>query len=252
MKSVNRFAFLLIVLAGSGCATGARERYGDEPLHKIRLTDRQFASLRATPQLTSQLPVRARETTVEQRFAVRLNTVESGAFAALGFPMAAIAGDINLGAGIAIGPVASWGPGKLVNPGEGVDAGFWSLGVHGTYYFSGKALQDGFFVRGYYSHYTAWAQTRPMSADDVNGQGYGSLVIHGFGGGAGYHWVWDSGFSLTLGLGLARYRTGLLTVGAEGGTSESDVRANIEVEIPDYLKKGVILPMPEVTFGWAF
>lgn len=185
----------------------------------------------------------------ENRFGFRINTVETSLFTAAGHPLGSLAGDINLGSGFAVGPLFAWGPPQPIDAAE---LGFWAIGLHGTYYFSGRALQDGWFIRAYCDHYTASASISQATSNSAPIGATGSEGIDAIGASIGYQWVWNMGLSITLGLGAVRYNTDTPSVAVSGTDPNSGTTVKTEVDLPQFAGQSLILPMPEISVGWVF
>ena len=182
------------------------------------------------------------------RFGVRINTVETGLFAAVGHPLGSIAGDIRLGSRFVVGPLFAWGP---LQKFENAKLGFWDLGIQGAVYFSGRAMQDGWFLRAYFTHFTAWA-TAVVNQSNVPVEAMGSVGFDALGGSIGYAWVWKSGVTLTLGIGAERFSSDTPSFSLSGTDPNSGAVVKTEVDLPNFAGQHIILPMPEITLGYLF
>lgn len=184
----------------------------------------------------------------ERRFGIRINTVETGLFAAIGHPLASIAGDIRLGSRFVVGPLLAWGPMQDI---QSVKIGFWDLGVQSAFYFSGKAMRDGWFLRAYFTHFMASATTE-INQNNVPVEARGSAGFDAVGASIGYAWVWRSGVSLTLGIGAERFSSDTPSFSVSGTDPKSGAKVKTEVELPNFAGEHITLPMPEITLGYVF
>lgn len=194
-------------------------------------------------------------------FHVGFNAAPAGAGLAYGAPVFPLEAGIRIAGGLSIGPMATFS-GKF----DYQDAQFKlsGFGGHVTYNFGRSAIADGFFVQGFYQRYTLSA-TKMSTMDMGMGMSMpfpleGSMGVNGFGGGLGYQWVWKSGLRLAAGVKvmmLSSDSSSMLLMGMNrdelnsmnqamnaGGPSEN-------IGVPLIEDRSQIVPLPEVSIGWA-
>ncbi len=188
-----------------------------------------------------------------------LNSLPIGLGAALGAPVIPLEAGIRIFSGLSLGPMATFS-GKYRY--QETDLSLSGMGVQAMWSFGQSAIADGFFLHGFYQHYTL-SGTKMTTISNL---GFaipleGSLPINSMGGGVGYQWIWTSGFRISASVQVAYLKTdasGLNLMGMSGNdlsmmnsvASGSPVSENVNVPLME--NKTALIPMPELSIGWSF
>ncbi|HLD99168.1 MAG TPA: hypothetical protein VJB59_02850 [Bdellovibrionota bacterium] len=133
------------------------------------------------------------------------------------------------------------------DPKQALDLAVPATGVRLNYYFNGKRISDGYYcsasIHGISAQITG---STVFQGQSINLKGEAKAGMLGLM--LGHHWVWDSGFNMTLGAGLYSFNTepeATLT-----GTVPS-TRTSI-AQVVDVPVIKATIPWLEVGVGWAF
>ncbi|MBI4925577.1 MAG: DUF3575 domain-containing protein [Bdellovibrio sp.] len=143
--------------------------------------------------------------------------------------------DVGISDGFTVGP-----SGTLWSLSSGdISYTILGFGVRGNYFFNGKRYTDGFYAGPFANYMSTSGKTTSAGVEYTATIGTikGGLLL-------GYHWIWDAGFNMQLGLGGAYSSTG------DAVTYKSSTGATKSVSTASSLKG--FGPAFEWTLGFVF
>jgi hypothetical protein len=195
-----------------------------------------------------------------------INTAALGVGVGYGAPVLPIDLGIRIAGGLSIGPTFTFSGTYRY---QETDFKLSGIGGQLLYNFGHSAIADGFFLTASYQRYSVSA-TQMMNMPMPGGAEFGapamaipmegSAPVNAYGAGLGYQWVWKSGLRLAAGV-----RAVLLNTDADGinlmgmnreelnqfGQAMNAVGASSQVDIPVIENRSQIVPLPEISLGWA-
>lgn len=196
-----------------------------------------------------------------------VNTAPVGAGLALGMPVIPIDLGVRIAGGLSIGPTFTF---SGTYRSEETDFKLKGFGGQLMYNFGRSAIADGFFLTASYQRYTVSAtQMMNMGGGGEMGEFGGAMAlpmegsapVNAFGAGLGYQWVWKSGIRLSAGvraLMLQSDADGITLMGMNreelaqfGQAMNAAGGGSSTVDIPVIENRSMIVPMPEISLGFA-
>lgn len=147
-------------------------------------------------------------------------------------PLSILLGIINTDYDIRVSEHITFGPsiGFATRSSSTVTTTGFDVGVRANFYLTGKAISDSWY---------ASPAAGVIFLTSKSGGSSASTTALNAGVTFGYHWVWDSGFNLTLGLGVAYYAVDKNQRATDGSV----------IVLPAY---SGTLPRLDFTLGFAF
>lgn len=195
-----------------------------------------------------------------------LNTAPLGAGLALGAPVIPVDLGIRIAGGLSIGPTFTF---SGTYRSEETDFRLKGIGAQLMYNFGRSAIADGFFLTASYQHYSVSATQMMNLAGAGAGAELGGMIaipmegsapVNAFGAGMGYQWVWRSGIRLAAGVRAVLLKSdtdGITLMGmnreelSQFGEALSQVGMTSKVDIPVMENRSLLIPMPEISLGFA-
>ncbi len=190
------------------------------------------------------------------------NTLATGVGSALGTPLVPIEAGIRITDNLSIGPMATFSGSYKY---EDADFSLAGYGAQATWNFGKGAISDGFYLQGFFQHYKLSAtkmvpipdmgvamgmgQSMPMGGMSLPLEG--SMALNSMGGGLGYQWVYQSGLRIAAGVKVAYISSDTSTLEVMGMGQDQITPITQMLNVPMIQDRSAIIPMPEVTVGWA-